>query len=73
VEDEHLQELAEKVVNLILENEELTRRLCCGGSVLPKQTCPKNHSCHADFKCTKPFKCSNVHDIVKGSGGVMEG
>lgn len=62
---EQLRELAEKVVKLILENEELAEELGCG--VIAKQKCPKGHECDAGFKCSLPFKCPNGHDIVKSA------
>lgn len=64
---EQLRELAEKVVAVILENEELIGDLRCGGSVIARQKCPKDHECDAQFKCSLPFKCPNGHDIVKSA------
>ena len=61
---EQLRELAEMVVKLILENEELSEELS-NGLVIGRQKCPKGHECDANFKCSVPFKCPNGHDIVK--------
>jgi hypothetical protein len=61
---EQLRELAEKVVKLILEDEELTEELG-SGLVIARQKCPKGHECDAQFKCSLPFKCPHGHDIVK--------
>jgi hypothetical protein len=62
---EHLHKLAEEVVKLILENEELTEQL--GSIVIAKQTCPKGHECDSGFKCSVPFNCPKVHSIVKSA------
>lgn len=65
MEREQLRELAEKVVKVILECDELTEELRSGLSVIGRQKCPKDHECDAQFKCSLPFKCPNGHDIVK--------
>ena len=61
---EHLQELAEKVVKAILEDDSLADHLGDGLLVAGKKKCPKNHVCTGAFRCPSPFKCPKMHSVV---------
>lgn len=62
---DELRDLAEKIVKLILDDEELAGALCERLSVIGKQTCPKGHTCDQEFKCSRPFTCGKGHTVSK--------